>query len=436
MSTRWKGPSDDAVLLRRRALGLRRELRGGLARRALGGAAHAGLSRHGGGVGQVGAHREPGQSLGGRAGLSELADVLAGRKEPLLHVQPIVDTRRGTVSGYEALSRFDGVRPDVMFELARQEELAVTLDIRVLRAALLLVGELPPRAFLTVNLMPETLASRELGAFLARAGDLSRLILEVTENERIGDYAAVSLNVSALRRAGGRLAVDDAGAGYANLQHILRLRPDLVKLDRELIRDIDRDDTKRVVVEMFGSFTNRIDASLVGEGVETAQELEVLAQLGVPMVQGYFLGKPALPWPTMTDAALVAVAARQSTASVSGTLGELLERRAALASDASASAIAGAFSALPLGRDVVVATDASTRPVGVFRRSADAGEADRHLSPCLIFAIEQRVEDAAQRAMLRPPGSRFDELVCADESGAYAGVVQLQRVVERLAQRA
>jgi EAL domain-containing protein (putative c-di-GMP-specific phosphodiesterase class I) len=102
--------------------------------------------------------------------------------------------------------------------------------------------------------------------------------------------------VATVRQAGGRVAVDDAGAGYASLRHILELRPDFVKLDRSLVAAVDRDPAIIAVVQMLGDFTSRLDSWLIAEGIERLEEMDVLASLGVPLGQGYLLGRPEGPW--------------------------------------------------------------------------------------------------------------------------------------------
>ena len=86
------------------------------------------------------------------------------------------------------------------------------------------------------------------------------------------------------------IAVDDTGAGYAGLHHLISVRPEIIKLDRTLVAGIDTDRPRRALVEMFGSFANRFDAWVLAEGVETAAELATLRRIGVPLAQGFLLG--------------------------------------------------------------------------------------------------------------------------------------------------
>ena len=122
--------------------------------------------------------------------------------------------------------------------------------------------------------------------------DLSQLVVEVTEAAPVEDYAALLRALAVLRDAGAWIAVDDAGAGYASLNHVIQIRPDFVKLDRALVMDVDRDPAKHALVETFGVLAGRLDAWLLAEGIEREGEREVLAAMGVPLAQGFGLARP------------------------------------------------------------------------------------------------------------------------------------------------
>ena len=131
---------------------------------------------------------------------------------------------------------------------------------------------------------------------LAERGEPGGIVVELTEQTPIDSYVALEPDLNQLRAAGALIAVDDAGAGYAGLRHLLALRPSLIKIDRELIQDVDRDEAKRALIEMLGTFASRVDAWILAEGVERVEELDALVSLGVPLVQGYYLARPAPPW--------------------------------------------------------------------------------------------------------------------------------------------
>jgi PAS domain S-box-containing protein len=215
--------------------------------------------------------------------------------------QPIVDLHSGLVVGYEALSRFtDGVPPDARFAAAARSGLGIPLEMATLRAALEAALALPPDAYLSLNVSPGLITSgalRPLFAGLARP-----LVLEITEHVAIDDYAALRSELAVLGPT-VRLAVDDAGAGYASFRHILELAPSFVKLDIGLIRGINTDPARQALLAGMAYFAVKRKIRLVAEGIETGQELATLQSLAIHYGQGYLLGRPqdgrgSGPWPT------------------------------------------------------------------------------------------------------------------------------------------
>jgi EAL domain-containing protein (putative c-di-GMP-specific phosphodiesterase class I) len=217
--------------------------------------------------------------------------------------QPIASLATGAVVGYEALARFrTPVRraPDVWFAQAWRCGLGPALEARALRLALDCPAR-PAGTHLTVNLSPSALSSPEVQACLE--GDLDGIVIEVTEHELVDDYGQMTTVLGALRGRGARVAVDDAGAGYAGLERVMRLEPDVIKLDRALISGIDRDPGRAALVDAFVRFARRTGATVCAEGIETLDELAALAQLDVPLGQGWALAHPAPPWCTVATEA-------------------------------------------------------------------------------------------------------------------------------------
>lgn len=213
-----------------------------------------------------------------------------------VHLQPIFDVSDGTgpVTGYEALARFpDGRGPETWFEEAHCVGLGAALDTYAFIAALRVLPSLPPDVYLSVNVSPDTLLWDGFWPALPPDCDAHRLVVELTEHVRVEDYDLVKLLLDRLRRLGARIAVDDAGAGFASLRHIVHLAPDVIKLDRGLIRCCDVDPVRRTLAEALAGFAQRIGAALVAEGVETAGELDTLRAIGVGQAQGYLLARPA-----------------------------------------------------------------------------------------------------------------------------------------------
>ncbi|MDP8970307.1 MAG: EAL domain-containing protein [Actinomycetota bacterium] len=209
--------------------------------------------------------------------------------------QPLVDLHSGRVVGVEALARFRPEpqrSPAVWFAEAAEVGRQAELEIAAVRAAWSHLDEIPADLYLSVNASPQTVVTSEFQELFQRRG-AQRLVVELTEHAPVEDYRALEDALLGLRSRGARLAVDDAGAGYASLRHILRLDPDLIKLDISLTRGIDHDDRRRALACALIPFAEQIGAAITAEGIETRQELEALRVLGVAYGQGYFLAPPA-----------------------------------------------------------------------------------------------------------------------------------------------
>jgi EAL domain-containing protein (putative c-di-GMP-specific phosphodiesterase class I)/FixJ family two-component response regulator len=208
--------------------------------------------------------------------------------------QPIFDLTSEAVVGVEALARFPSAprrSPDAWFAEAADVGLDIDLEILAIDTALTALDHLPDSVFLAVNVSPRTLLSGRLGADFPTQ-IWPRVVLELTEHVPIEDYATLQTATAAPRERGARLAADDAGAGYAGFRHLLGLRPDIIKADLSLIRDIDTDPARRALTSALVQFSRDTDVALIAEGVETAPEAETLQHLGVTCAQGYHLSRP------------------------------------------------------------------------------------------------------------------------------------------------
>src|SRR2546423_9255048 len=210
--------------------------------------------------------------------------------------QPIVDLERGVAIGYEMLARFGSeieAPPPAWLAEAERRGLGSRLEAALVESGLAALDWVPDNCFLAINVSPRALGSPELAAVLASRESLEGVVIEVTEQVVVEDYIHLDYVLRSLRAAGAAIAVDDAGAGYASLQHIVALRPQFVKLDRWLVANLDEDEAKLAVIEALGTFSSRIDAWMVAEGVERPEEVAALQRLRVPLGQGFWLGKPA-----------------------------------------------------------------------------------------------------------------------------------------------
>lgn len=218
--------------------------------------------------------------------------------EPSMVFQPIVDLETRRIVGAEALSRFSGVpyrTPDRWFDDAGHVGMRSELETVAIRNAI--TGYAPvwavdPYCDLAINASASTVMDSDFEEALQGA-PLRRIIIEITEHDQVADYAALERALEPLRARGVRVAVDDAGSGYASLRHILRIRPDLIKLDISLIRDIDTDPMRQALASAVVQFAARTGCRVLAEGIETDAELTFVASIGVSLGQGFFLGKPA-----------------------------------------------------------------------------------------------------------------------------------------------
>lgn len=224
---------------------------------------------------------------------SHIERFLKGRG--LTHLfQPVFDLTNGDCFAVEALARFPGRvkrAPDIWFAEAHAMGVGLELEVasvkKALRALPLLAGDIT----LCVNAGPEAIVSEQVRDLLT-ACDSRRVVMELTEEAKVDDYARLSDALSGLSLLGVRLAIDDTGAGFASFAHILKLAPDIIKLDRELTSGIDHDPVRAALATALVSFAAQLGAEIIAEGIETAAELEVLRNLGIRYGQGYFLCVP------------------------------------------------------------------------------------------------------------------------------------------------
>lgn len=214
-------------------------------------------------------------------------------------VQPIVHLASGEPVGFEALARFSVEPrrpPNEWFTEAWSVDLGVELEMAALQAAVELLPDLPS-GYLSVNLSPATLLSAHFRRSMWTL-PRDRLVVEMTEHVPVSDYDALGEALAELRARGVRFAVDDAGAGYASLRHVIRLDPDVIKVDVGLVRGLDENPLLRSVTRALIAFGEDAGAQVVAEGVETQAEARTLRALGANYAQGYLFSAP-MPLPEL-----------------------------------------------------------------------------------------------------------------------------------------
>lgn len=229
-------------------------------------------------------------------------------RDPTSHLrvvfQPIV-SMDGTIAGVEALARFamqPARTPDRWFAEANEVGLGVELELLAVELAITHLDELPD-GYLAVNLSPTTVVHPRFRELMARpAMPRRRLVVELTEHVPVDGYDELRAVLDPLRISGLRLAIDDAGAGYSSLRHILELRPDLIKLDRAMVVGISEDAARRVLASALVDVARLIGASVVAEGVEDLASLNATRVAGITLAQGFLFGMPDDPPITLHDA--------------------------------------------------------------------------------------------------------------------------------------
>ncbi|SDL04690.1 EAL domain, c-di-GMP-specific phosphodiesterase class I (or its enzymatically inactive variant) [Arthrobacter sp. ov407] len=230
--------------------------------------------------------------------ISARLDRLFATRTLITAFQPICHLGTGEIVGAEALTRFVSSpfrSPDQWFDEADSIGRGLELEFLALETAMLAAADLPAPLYIAVNLSPSACLDPRLSDILRDSGlNPGRIVVELTERSAVADYARLAAALAPLRSAGLRIAVDDVGAGFSSMRHILRLSPELIKLDRTIVAGIDKDPKQRALCTAMVSFSSQIGASLVAEGIETNAELTAVTEMGVNTGQGYLLGRPSV----------------------------------------------------------------------------------------------------------------------------------------------
>ena len=238
-----------------------------------------------------------------RSHLREQFDAVMAQEQVSCVFHPIVNLKDFEAIGYEILSRgpreSDLHRPDALFEMARSEGRVAELDLLCRRTACHAGERLPEHALRFINSEPITMFLHAHGdSFVQEFVDVTPssvrglTVIEITESGVIDDFDRMREIVRQLRAHGFRVAIDDAGAGYAGLQTMVEIEPDFIKLDMSLIRGVDTSVVKQRLVRTLRDFCREAAITLIAEGIETVRQLETLRQLGVTHGQGFLFGLP------------------------------------------------------------------------------------------------------------------------------------------------
>jgi EAL domain-containing protein (putative c-di-GMP-specific phosphodiesterase class I) len=361
-----------------------------------------------------------------------LERMLDGSLPFVLHFQPIVDLRRALVVGYEVLARFPveiGLAPEACFQMADLCGRRLDLEEALLHRALGVRETIPHNCFLTINLSPTLMLSSRWDALLEdiRAldpvGGLDGIIIEITEQDSIADYDCMRQKIEEIRNLRGSIAVDDTGSGFASLKHVMELKPNFVKLDRFFVGNCHADRSKTTLIQMIGMATDRLDAWVIAEGVETSEELDELIRLDVPLGQGYFLGRPEPEMLPLDPAIAASIHTRIQALGHSETMLGYVEPCPTFASRSEAE--------LYLDQnpqtDLAVVLDEWRRPFELLERHPLAGL--RTVDRFMRVQLATEPGEVLHRALTRGNAQHFDPFAVIDEQGEFRGVIRVERLM-------
>ncbi len=395
---------------------------------------------------------------------SDLAAAREAVRPPPLHAvfQPIVTLTSGDILGYEALIRGPAgsmhASPDALFRMAQETGTTVGLEMTAARTALASWAALDLPGKLFLNFSPLTLRhlldhrGRAMSALLGLDGAQaagariapSRVVIEVTEQTAVGDAASFAHVVAVLTELGVQYALDDFGTGHANLDRLAELTPQFVKIDKSLVRGIHASSRRLEVLRAMLSLMHALGGRVIAEGIETAEELALVRDLGVAAGQGYFLGRPAASPPrditpevrSLLASRQIAVFPQTLRTGWSGmTAGKLLRPMPAVNAETSNNDVLARFHE-QIDLHAMAVLDDDRRPIGLINRQ---NLLDRYATPfhrelygrkaCITLANPQPVcfdrrttlEEMAQHVAGEPTRALADGFVITDE-GRYIGL--------------
>ncbi len=389
-----------------------------------------------------------------------VAEIVA-RQQITSHFQPILDLHHGTVMAWEVLSRGPEpfAAPTELFAAAERIGLGPELEVVCRHAALRTIAAFAPairgRSFF-INVSPNTIGDPRVGnghmqVELAELGlDQRNFVIEITERESIGDYAAFERQIRHYVEHGFRIALDDLGAGHSGLVTLVTCSPHFMKLDMTLSREIHRHSYKQHLVKSLIAFAASVDAALIAEGVETWEELETLARLGVRYAQGYLFARPSrapgsVPPETLAELRRIMRQFNYRESDLNETVGPLVIRCATIHERKQRGEdVDRIFRREPSVDHLTILR--GDQPVGLLTRqhyyTKTGGPVGYHLfqwrpaeelarrTP-LIVEDSINVTALAKLAMERPPDELYDPVIVTDAGGRLIGTVTIRQLIMR-----
>lgn len=370
--------------------------------------------------------------------------------------QPLVSLSSGRILGWESLVRGPDNSayrsPAVLFKFAEQTDMLYAIEKVCRKKAIKDFGELGPGQKIFVNIHPRTISDpnfvsgETLNLIKESEFQPENIVFEITERHHIKDYALFNETLYHYRKQGYLVAIDDMGAGFSSLQSLAEIKPDYIKIDMSLVRDINNDRVKKSLIETFTAFAEKIDCQVIAEGIETAEELETLASIGVHYGQGFYLARPSFPKPYMKGNVIneILTIKYEQTWGYSLKVKDIAEAASKCEKNMPVKKVKELFDVYEPINGLVIVED--NRPAGLLMYhnlnqllGSQYGIPlyfDRPVSEVmdrmpLIIDENTTVEQISQVAMNRERKKLYDSIIITRD-GNLAGVVSVQRLLDTL----
>ncbi|MCL0067344.1 EAL and GGDEF domain-containing protein [Peptococcaceae bacterium] len=395
----------------------------------------------------------------------ELLKKLIEEKNFNIVYQPLVNLSTGKVIGYEALTRGSKgsilESPAKLFPLAEKANLLYALEKVTREKALEKIGQLTKGELLFLNINPSILNDPSFSAgrtkeILLKNGKLPQnVVFEITERTAVTNFAAFRKALEHYRKQGFKIAMDDVGAGYSSLQSVAELKPDFIKIDRSLIANINTDSTKQALLETFMTFSRKINSTVIAEGIENEDELEVVTKLGLSIAQGFYIARPSAPFPDLSDSfksifqkKLLKREYKHFETNILPTAKEIVTPTPPVSINEQVKKVVSIFHEDKyLTAVVVVDPDAGNKPVGLITRDKlfyKLGEQygfdlyyQREVkllmdNQPLIVKANMDIDIVSRIAMERDPEKVYDPIIVVDheDDKRYLGIISVQKLLD------
>lgn len=394
----------------------------------------------------------------GNNGLADELQTIIEHRAITVVFQPVVSLTGAEVIGYEALSRGPQgsplERPDALFAVAAKHDLTWELEYLCRTQALEIAKDVIAAKKLFLNVDPKIIKDSRFHKGHTRemlqrlCADAGNIIFEITEKTAIIDYQGFRHILDNYISQGYKIAIDDTGAGYSGLKTLAQIRPHFIKVDMDLVRDIDKDSLKQAMMKALYDFSVSTNSQIIAEGIETLGELETLIAIGIPYGQGYFLQRPQPGFGDISPELRKTIkaihrrkAARRRTHRALP-IGEIAQQTAAVTAELRVGEALGRFTDSPYIHGVAVVDNGQT--VGLLMKNKLlAGLAGSHGEALytnwpvrrlmaggpLVVDFATPLDIVAQSALARREDDIYDHII-VEKEGQYYGLVTVKAIMD------